>query len=89
MSEQEIITDPLDDLGVDRWHPFRADCVAIQDHCRHRRYDEAGEHMLRLKLRTKPARSGPIGLDRADHVARVARLARLIAGELAGVELDP
>ena len=43
-------------------------------------------HMRRLKLRTKPARSGPIGLDRADHVARVARLARLIAGEVEAVE---
>jgi len=41
-------TDPLDSIGVDRWHPFRADCDALLDNVNARRYDEAAEHMLRL-----------------------------------------
>lgn len=55
MSEQPAIVDPLDDLGVDRWHPFRADCEKVQEHCRHRRYDEAAEHMLRLASQYRDA----------------------------------
>jgi hypothetical protein len=47
MTKAEIATE-LDGMGVDRWHPFRADCEAIIEHTEHRRHDEAAEHLLRL-----------------------------------------
>jgi hypothetical protein len=54
-SDGPVQIDELAAIGVDRWHPFRADCEAVLDHCRHRRYGEAAEHMMRLAAQYKDA----------------------------------